>query len=147
MGPQVLVGMIVPVAFFTAVFGIFYLRNRENMALIERGINPRNIVKDVVPKVSSYLKYGYLLLGSGCGLLLAYLLDVLIQSIERHNLYVMGKLDADNYYIHDNPAIYFALIAIGGGIGLVRAYKTDQKIWKEVMLSKTWESNDKSIML
>jgi hypothetical protein len=41
--------------------------------------------------------------------LLAYLLD--------------SYLMADR----DNPAIYFALIAIGGGIGLVSSYRVEKK--------------------
>jgi hypothetical protein len=26
---------------FALIFGLFYLRNRENMALVEKGMNPR----------------------------------------------------------------------------------------------------------
>ena len=32
---------LVMLSLFALIFGIFYIRNRENMALIERGINPR----------------------------------------------------------------------------------------------------------
>jgi hypothetical protein len=32
-----------------------------------------------------------------------------------------------NAYDDDNPAIYFALIAIGGGLGLVGSYRVEKK--------------------
>ena len=36
-----------------------------------------------------------------------------------------------HYRGNDNPAIYFALIAIGGGLGLFGSYKMEKKWWDE----------------
>jgi hypothetical protein len=52
------------------------------------------------------------LIGAGLGLLTAYLLSEYIL-IPRHD--------------DDNPAIYFSLIAIGGGLGLISSYRIEKK--------------------
>ena len=49
------------------------------------------------------------MIGAGLGLLLAYILDN----------YVFMRTD--------NEAIYFALIGIGGGLGLIGSYKIEKK--------------------
>jgi hypothetical protein len=103
-----------------AIFGIYYLRNRENMAMIERGINPREGIR---PRTRSFtsLKFGLLLAGSGLGLLIAYLLDQLV--IPKH----IVTLPDGAHYTEDNPAIYFALIGLFGGLGLVLSYIMENK--------------------
>jgi hypothetical protein len=107
----VLVPILVPISMFALIFGIIYLRNRERMAMIERGMDPR-LNK---PKSSGYntqiLTWGLLLIGAGIGLFLAYMLDyfVFVRSTE------------------DNPAVYFALIAIFGGAGLFLSYRIEKK--------------------
>jgi hypothetical protein len=94
------------------IFGIVYLRNRERMAMIERGMDPR-LNK---PKSSGYNTYtltsGLLLIGAGIGLFFAYLLD--------HTVF-------KSFTEEDNPAIYFALIAIFGGSGLFLAHTIEKK--------------------
>jgi low temperature requirement protein LtrA len=106
----VLVPILVPISMFAMVFGIVYLSKRERMAMIERGMDPR-LNK---PKTSGYntfiLTWGLLLIGAGIGLFLAYLLD-----------YFVFK------NTEDNPAIYFALIAIFGGAGLYLSYNIEKK--------------------
>jgi hypothetical protein len=108
----VLIPILVPISMFTMVFGIVYLRNRERMAMIERGMDPR-LNK---PKSSGYntiaLTWGLLLIGAGVGLFLAYLLD--------HTVF-------KTFNTEDNPAIYFALIAIFGGAGLFLSYRIEKK--------------------
>ena len=109
----VLIPILVPISMFTMVFGIVYLRNRERMAMIERGMDPR-LNK---PKSSGYntiaLTWGLLLIGAGIGLFLAYLLDhTVFQSFNTNE---------------ENPAIYFALIAIFGGAGLFLSYRIEKK--------------------
>ncbi|HEY0246002.1 MAG TPA: DUF6249 domain-containing protein [Mucilaginibacter sp.] len=107
----VLIPILVPISMFAMVFGIVYLSKRERMAMIERGMDPR-LNK---PKTSGYntyiLTWGLLLIGAGIGLFLAYLLDyfVFVRSTD------------------DNPAIYFALIAIFGGAGLFLSYRIEKK--------------------
>jgi hypothetical protein len=93
---------------FAMVFGLRYLRNRENMAMIEKGMDPK--LNAARPAPYKNLKWGLLLVGSGIGLFLAYILH-------EHVLQVR----------EDNPAIYFSLIAIGGGIGLIASYRIEKK--------------------
>ncbi|MDB5009930.1 MAG: hypothetical protein JWR67_1856 [Mucilaginibacter sp.] len=107
----VLIPILVPISMFAMIFGIVYLSKRERMAMIERGMDPRLNR----PKSSGYntytLTWGLLLIGAGIGLFLAYMLDyfVFVRSTE------------------DNPAIYFALIAIFGGAGLFLSYRIEKK--------------------
>ena len=68
----VLIPILVPIASFAMVFGIYYLRNREKMAMIERGMDPRSYKPRSAPYQN--LKWGLLLLGAGIGLFLSFLL-------------------------------------------------------------------------
>lgn len=111
--------MVVCTGMFAMIFGIAYLRNRENMSMIEKGMNPRQIKATPRPFIS--LKYGLLLIGLGLGLLTAFLID--------SNMSHRAVTPAGNVYDKDNPAIYFALIGIGGGIGLVISYAIEKKHW------------------
>jgi len=105
MGAEVLAMILVPLGAFAMIFGIVYLRTRENMALIDKGKDPR------LPRPYRSLKTGLLFLGSGTGLFLAYLI----------NRFSDG---------HEHPPIYFALIAIGGGVGLIGSYAAEKKAYK-----------------
>ena len=112
--------VLVMLSLMALIFGIFYIRNRENMALIERGINPR-VQQRTLPKPFGSLKYGLLILGAGVGLLAAFLLDISIQHPTR---------TIETYtYKEDYPQIYFALISIGGGLGLVISYLIERKYY------------------
>ena len=107
-GAEVLIPIVVPLGGCAMIFGIVYLKSRENMAMIEKGMNPKEYANRPAPYRN--LKNGLLFMGAGLGLFLAYLLDT----------YMMADRG-------DNPAIYFSLIAIGGGIGLVSSYKIEKK--------------------
>jgi hypothetical protein len=74
------------------------------------------------PKEKSYinLTWGLLLIGAGTGLFLAYLLDNTVLNFDRPN----KSNDA-------NVAIYFALIAIFGGLGLLISHIIEKKESKE----------------
>lgn len=111
--------IILTLATWGAIFGIYYLRNRENMAMIERGINPR----EGVPRIRTFtsLKFGLLLAGAGLGLMIAYLLDQLVLPKQIVNL------PDGTHYTQDNPAIYFALIGLFGGLGLVLSHTMENK--------------------
>lgn len=104
---EMLVAVMVPLAFFALVFGIVYLQKRENLAMIEKGFNPRDKVNRPAPYTN--LKWGLLLLGAGAGLMLAYFIT--------------------QYMLHDyeNPALWFAFIAMGGGTGLIASYRIEKK--------------------
>lgn len=128
-GPEALVPLIGSVGMFATIFGIVYLRNRENMALIERGINPRQIGQR--PRFYQNLKYGLLLLGSGLGLIAAYYIDAIV--LNHHTVtthYTNGDYTGTDIIEQQSPAIYFALIAIGGGSGLIISYIVEKKGWK-----------------
>ena len=102
---------------FAMVFGIVYLKTRQNLAMIEKGMNPKEFANRPAPYKN--LKWALLLIGAGIGLFAAYMLDnyVLQDSIRNQH--------------DDNPAIYFSLIAIGGGLGLFGSYRMEKKWWEE----------------
>lgn len=108
---------LVPITLFISaalmVIAIAYLRTRENMAMIEKGMNPKDKIGRPAPFIS--LKFGLLLIGAGTGLFLAYLLD---------ELAIKGD---------GAEAIYFSLIAIGGGLGLLGSYKAERTWFDERM--------------
>ena len=108
-GAELLVPILVPLGAFAMVFGIIYLRTRENMAMIEKGMNPKQFANRPAPYRN--LKNGLMFLGAGLGLLIAFFLD-----------------NSINTRMHDdNPSIYFACIAIGGGLGLIASYAVEKK--------------------
>jgi hypothetical protein len=109
----VMVAILVPIAMFAMIFGIVYLAKRERMAMIERGMDPRRYKPQSAPFQN--LKWGLLLIGAGVGLFLAYLLD--------HTLFSkISEMDDSG-----NTAIYFALIAIFGGIGMFSSYVIEKR--------------------
>lgn len=114
-GGEVLVPILICLGLFAMVFGIVYMNKRENLAMIEKGLNPKEYANRPAPYRN--LKWGLLLIGAGAGLLVAYLLD--------HSL--LTYTDKYGRYESDSEAIYFALIAIGGGLGLVGSYRIEKK--------------------
>ena len=118
--------VLVMLSLMTLIFGIFYIRNRENMALIERGINPRNSgpVSPRPPRPFGSLKYGLLLLGGGIGLFAAFMVDI--------NLSHKAITPGGEVYHEDFPQISFALIAVGGGLGLVISYLIEKKSYDQL---------------
>lgn len=117
-GAEALIPITMFAGGFAMVFGIVYLRTRQNLAMIEKGMNPREFANRPAPYKN--LKWALLLIGAGVGLFLAYLLDN----------YALNKVGA-NYDEDRNVPIYFALIAIGGGLGLLGSYKMEKKWWDE----------------
>lgn len=109
-----LIPIFISLGAFAMVFGIIYLRTRENMAMIEKGMNPKQYANRPAPFRS--LKTGLLFLGAGLGLLIAFIID--------------RSMTSGSGFRHDeNEAIYFALIAIGGGLGLITSYAVEKKEW------------------
>ena len=109
-GPEVLIPITIFAGGFAMIFGIVYLKTRENLAMVEKGMNPKQRYNRPAPYRN--LKWGLLLIGSGIGLLTAYLLSEFVL-VRR--------------YDDDNPALYFSLIAIGGGLGLISSYRIEKK--------------------
>lgn len=108
MHGEFLIAILVPLGGMAMLFGLFYLRSRENMSMIEKGMNPKEFANRPAPYRN--LKWGLLLVGAGLGLFLAYIMH--------------------NYVLHiddDNPVMYFSLLGICGGLGLITSYWIEKK--------------------
>jgi len=105
-----LIPMVIFTGMFAMIFGITYLNNRERMAMIERGMDPRT--NKPRPAPYQYLKWGLLLIGAGVGLFLSFILV---------NTCFAG------YDEESKPAIFFSLIAIFGGLGLLVSFLIEKK--------------------
>jgi hypothetical protein len=124
-GAEVLIPLTMFAGGFAMIFGIYYLKTRQNLAMIEKGMNPKQFADRPAPYKN--LKWALLLMGAGIGLFLAYLLDEYM--LRRMVSYVDEGVT--RYYQKDNPAIYFSLIAIGGGLGLFVSYLMEKKWWDQ----------------
>lgn len=113
MDKQILFSILVPLGLFALIFGIFYLRNKERMAMIERGMELNINLPKRQSNPAFSLTFGLLLIGSGLGLFIAYMLNQWVFT--------------DHGRIVDSPAVYFALIAIFGGLGLFISYLIERK--------------------
>lgn len=110
MEPGVVV-FAVPIAAFLMVVAIRYLESKENMSMIERGMNPaEHKRKRSQANPSQTLKNGLLFVGAGLGLLLAIVIT---------NMFSLNE--------QSSTGIFFALIAIFGGAGLLGAYLYERK--------------------
>jgi hypothetical protein len=127
MGPDQLVFfwlILSSLALCALIFGIRYFNNRENMAMIEKGLDPK-LKAERRPAPFRNLKWGLLMVGSGLGLFLAYILDNTI-------LYAVRQRITNDPDQNANVPVYFALIAIGGGIGLIMSYKIERKSFPDL---------------
>lgn len=118
-GPEILIPLTMFIGGFAMIFGIYYLKTRQNLAMIEKNMNPKQFANRPAPYKN--LKWALLLIGAGVGLFAAYILD-----------YYMLPRGGNHPFDHNrNVPIYFALIAIGGGMGLFGSYKMEKKWWDE----------------
>ncbi|PZP49072.1 MAG: hypothetical protein DI598_08690 [Pseudopedobacter saltans] len=107
--------IITSVTVLATIFAIRYLRNKENMALIERGLNPlKDEVQKARPRPFASLRIGLPLLGAGFGLFLASVIDL--------NMGHIGD---------EITGVYFGLITALCGLGFFLSYKIEMKWWKE----------------
>ena len=101
--------IFIPITLFVSaalmIMVIAYYRSRETLAMIERGMNPK--LNEGKPAPYRAFRWGMLLIGAGSGMLIAYLID-------------------QTTSWHDTESIYFALIAIGAGIGLIISHKAEK---------------------
>jgi hypothetical protein len=102
-----LAGILVPLSFFLMIFGIVYLiystRNRERLALIEKGVDASIFMHGKEKGVPIWkilvVNLAFLLIGSGIGIFLALLITT--------------------YTALKNGAVYPSIIFIMAGIGLL----------------------------
>ena len=123
-GPEFLIPITMFAGGFAMIFGVVYLKTRENMAMIEKGMNPKRYAN--LPAPFRSLKLGLLLAGAGAGLLLAYFIDQNTTSS------------------HEQAPIYFSLLAIGGGLGLIGSYAMEKKEWER---NREFESKQREFEL
>lgn len=111
--------LLIPISFFLAVFGVVYLylstRNKERLALIEKGADA-SIFMSKGRKGSMFgkvfiLNFALLLMGIGLGVFLALLLET--------------------YTTMDSDAIYPALIFFMAGLGLYVGFTITKKMDQE----------------
>ena len=114
-----LVPIVLFISMFGLIFGIAYIRSRENMAMLEKGLNPRNGEFKLGMRLFTSLKFGLLLLGAGLGLFVAFFVN---RGMDHKALTPEGQV-----YYRDYPEIYLALVAIGGGLGLIISYLIERK--------------------
>lgn len=103
-----LVPIVIALGAFMMVFGLRYMENKENMALIEKGMEPKRRQQQRNP--TQTLKNGLLFIGAGFGLLLAIVLTNIFD--------LRGE---------SSTGIFFALIAIFGGLGMLSAYLYERR--------------------
>jgi hypothetical protein len=110
---ETLIPILISLGAFAMVFGLRYLANKENMAMIQQGMDPKLNRPQSAPYRN--LKWGLLFIGAGIGLFLAYYLDYTVF--------------ADNAKVNHgaNVPVYFALIGIFGGLGLFVSYLIEKK--------------------
>ncbi len=106
--------VLVPIVFFAMIFGIVYLvfssRNRERMALIERGADPTLFESRKNGVVGGVMKIGLFFMGVGVGIVVAYFLISIGMKEE---------------------AAYPAMIFLFGGLALILSYVWQRKNQKE----------------
>lgn len=111
-----MVEILVPIALFATIFGIIFVavsaRNKERMALIEKGMDA-SIFKEVSNTHGRYnaLKWGLVIVGVGIGLILGNIFDI--------------------HGIMDDDVAYFAMVFVFGGLGLLSYYLLIRKIKPE----------------
>ena len=105
-------GIVIPVSFFLMVFAIVYIavttRNRERLAMIEKGVDPKLFTTEPRPvRISGYatFKWGLFMVGLAVGLFFGMLLE--------------------QYTDLPEGPVYPTMILLFGGIALILAY-----LWK-----------------
>jgi hypothetical protein len=106
-----LLGLFITLIVFAAIFGVVYIvitaRNKERMAMIDKGVNPKDFMVQRKPQAYSILKWALLLAGVGLGLF-------------------VGSLLVTYTGIDEEPA-YFACALLFGGSGLAAAFFITRK--------------------
>lgn len=102
MAHDVLIVLIIFAALFGIIFVAVSARNRERMAMIENGTDPKAFLHGGKPSVYGILKWALLLVGLGLGLFIGNLFETYSELSEE--------------------AAYFASTLFFGGLGLLVAF-------------------------
>lgn len=111
--------MLIPISFFLMVFGIAYLvystRNRERLALIEKGVDASIFLEGRNNKVPAWkvfvLNFAFLLIGVGLGFFIALFISTYTQM--------------------NSDVIYPATIITMSGVGLLAGFHRAKDLDKE----------------
>ena len=107
--------VLIPIAFFASAFGIVYVlvsaRNKERMAMIDKGADPELFRSKF--KISQYnmFKWGLLLVGIALGIIVANLLE--------------------EASVMNEEVAYPSMILLFGGFSLIASYLLRNKLNKE----------------
>jgi len=107
----ILMTIIVPLASFFMIVKIVRNENEVKKKMIENGMNPKDNSNRGTPTPGA-LKLGGLLIGAGLGL-------------------VISSILTNTLNINDEVGIYFGLIAVLGGAGLVITHNYARKQYNE----------------
>ena len=107
MNEDFLIVLIIFAAIFGIVFVVAQARNRERMAMIEKGVSPKDFMTDRKPNSYGILKWALLLIGIGFGLFIGSLLSA--------------------YTSINEESAYFAAALFFGGAGLFAAFLIAKK--------------------
>lgn len=103
--------VLIPLIVFASIFGVFYVffttRNKERLALIEKGADASLFATKSNHKTNFTLKFGMLAVGIGVGILVASILD--------------------NYTVLDEEVAYPSMIFLFGGLFLVANAMIEKK--------------------
>lgn len=106
-----MVEIFISVSIFAACFGIVYVavtaKNRERLAMIDKGINPFENKKVRKSNTHTLLKWALLIIGLGLGVFVGSILDTTT--------------------VLEPEAVYFGSILLFGGLGLAVAYLISKK--------------------
>ena len=111
----VMIPILVPLGIFAMIFGLRYFENKERMAMIEKGIDPKSFRLNRTRDTSVALRASLLLIGAGAGLLMGYFLD--------------STFDMEE-------VAYFSMLFIFGGLGLGASYLIEEKKIKDENIIK-----------
>lgn len=106
------------IAAFATIFGVMYVfftsRNKERLALIEKGADANlfKISREPISFKKFPLKFGMFLVGIGIGIFVGAILESVLHS-------------------HDEGPLYGGSILLFGGLGLVSGYFIAQKVKEE----------------
>ncbi|MEL1253946.1 DUF6249 domain-containing protein [Flavobacterium sp. DGU38] len=111
--------ILIPITFFLMIFGIVYLiystRNRERLALIEKGVDASIFLEGKAKGVPAWkvfvVNLAFLLIGSGVGIFIALLITT--------------------YTSLEDDAVYPSIIFIMSGVGLLIGFGTAKDLDKE----------------